>query len=80
LFGEYLCIHCFLCSLVSTFINETQVSSPVIHTMWLRNSSQSFRYRSIKRKGKSFSAVCAQPWAFSEPTFRKTCDNLAYLW
>jgi hypothetical protein len=37
LFGECVCIHCFDCSLVSTFTNETQISSPV--TLWLRNSS-----------------------------------------
>jgi hypothetical protein len=29
LFGEYVCIYCLACSLVSTFTNETQVSSPV---------------------------------------------------
>jgi hypothetical protein len=33
LFGECVCIHCFDCSLVSTFTNETQVSSCVTHTM-----------------------------------------------
>jgi hypothetical protein len=33
LFSECVCIHCFDCSLVSTFTNGTQVSSPV---MWLR--------------------------------------------
>jgi hypothetical protein len=38
LFGECVCIHCFGCSLVSTITNETQVSSPVTHTIWLRNS------------------------------------------
>jgi hypothetical protein len=32
-----VCIHCFDCSFVSTFTYETQVSSPVTHTMWLRN-------------------------------------------
>jgi hypothetical protein len=29
LFGECVYIHCFDCSLVSAFTNETQVSSPV---------------------------------------------------
>jgi hypothetical protein len=29
LFGEYMCIHCFDCSLISRFTNKTQVSSPV---------------------------------------------------
>jgi hypothetical protein len=33
LFLEHVCIHCFYCSLVSTFTNETQVSSPVTRTM-----------------------------------------------
>jgi hypothetical protein len=34
LFGECVCIHCFHCSLVSIFTNETQDSSPVTHIMW----------------------------------------------
>jgi hypothetical protein len=33
LFGECVCIHCFDYSLVSTFTNGTQVSSPVARTM-----------------------------------------------
>jgi hypothetical protein len=41
LFGEFVCIHCFDCSLVTTFTDEIQGSSPVIRTMWLRNSSPS---------------------------------------
>jgi hypothetical protein len=36
LFGECACIHYVGCSLVSTFRNETQVSSPVTRTTWLR--------------------------------------------
>jgi hypothetical protein len=32
-FGGCMCIYCFHCSLVSTFTNETQVSSPVTRTM-----------------------------------------------
>jgi hypothetical protein len=32
LFGECVCIHCFDSCLVSTFTNETQVSSFVMHT------------------------------------------------
>jgi hypothetical protein len=33
LFGECVCIYCFDCSLVSTFTNETQLSSPVTRTL-----------------------------------------------
>jgi hypothetical protein len=33
LFGECVCIHFFDCSLVSTFANETHISSPVTHMM-----------------------------------------------
>jgi hypothetical protein len=33
LFGECLCIYCLDRTLVSTFKNETQASSPFIHTM-----------------------------------------------
>jgi hypothetical protein len=29
LFGEFVCIHCFDCSLSSAFTNETRISSPV---------------------------------------------------
>jgi hypothetical protein len=43
LFGD-LCIHWFDCSLVSTYINETQVSSSDTYMMWLRNSSQFLWY------------------------------------
>jgi hypothetical protein len=32
-FGDCVSMHCFDCSLVSTYTNETQVSSPVTHTM-----------------------------------------------
>jgi hypothetical protein len=42
------CIDCFDCSLVSTFTNETQVSSPVTHMMWLRNCLPSLWYRCKK--------------------------------
>jgi hypothetical protein len=39
LFGECMCLQWFNYSLVSTFRNETQASSTVIHTsiLWLRN-------------------------------------------
>jgi hypothetical protein len=75
--GEYVCIHCFDCSLASTFINETQVSSPVTHTMWLKYSSPSFWYHFKKSKPKPFSAFCTHPWAFLNPIWGKTCDRLA---
>jgi hypothetical protein len=77
MFGEYVCIHCFDCSLISTFTNETQVSSPVTHT--IRNSMPSLWYRSEKSKLKPFSVFRAQLWAFSEPIFHKTCGSLAQL-
>jgi hypothetical protein len=41
LFGECMCIHCFDCSLISTFTNEIQVLSPVTRRRWLRNSFSS---------------------------------------
>jgi hypothetical protein len=47
LFGERVCIHCFDCYFVSTFTNETQVSSPVPRTLWRRNSSPSLWYCSM---------------------------------
>jgi hypothetical protein len=47
-----VCIHCFDRSLVSAYTNETQVSSLVTRTMWLRNSLSSLWYRS-KRVYKS---------------------------
>jgi hypothetical protein len=84
LVGEFVCIRCFGCSLVSAFTNETQVSSPVTPTMWLRNSSPSLLYHSQRSKPKPFSALCAHPWVFLEPILRKTCaslacDNLVYV-
>jgi hypothetical protein len=33
-------------------------------------------FRSKKSRPKQFSALCAHPWAFSEPMLRKTCDRI----
>jgi hypothetical protein len=63
LFGECMCNHCFDCSLVSALTNETQVSSPVTHTMWSRNSSPSLWYRSKKVKPKAI--LCILCWLMS---------------
>jgi hypothetical protein len=41
-----VCINCFDCSLVSTSTNETRVSPPITHTMWLINSSPFLWYHS----------------------------------
>jgi hypothetical protein len=76
LFGECLYIHCFDCSLVSTFTNETQVSSSVTRMMWMRKLWRSLWYRSKKIKPKSFSAFYPYPSEFSEPILCKTCDWL----
>jgi hypothetical protein len=70
-------IHCFDHSLVSTITNETQVTSLVTHTMWLRNSSSSMWYHSKKSKPKPFPTFCVHLWAFSETMLHKTCDSLA---
>jgi hypothetical protein len=51
-----MCVHPLLCSLVSTFTNETQVSSRVNFTMWLRNSSSSMCNRSKISKPTPFSS------------------------
>jgi hypothetical protein len=73
-----VCIHCFDSSLVSTFTNETQVSSPVTRTVWLRNTSTSLWDHSKKSsKPKPFFAFCTHPRVFSEPILLKTCDSLA---
>jgi hypothetical protein len=55
LFIVWMCVHplLWLLFLVSTFTNETQVSSPVTCTMWLRNSSPSLWYRSGKDKRRT---------------------------
>jgi hypothetical protein len=57
LFYECVCIHCFYCSLISTFTNESQVSSPVAHTLPLGNLFPSLchSYRLKKSKLKQFS-------------------------
>jgi hypothetical protein len=72
LFGECVCIHCFDCSLVSTFANETQVSSPVTCTMRLRNSSPSLWYCSKKSQSWSDSLhfVCTREH-FQNPSCAK---------
>jgi hypothetical protein len=77
LFRKCVCIHYFDWSLVSTFTNETQVSSPVTHTMWLRNSSPSLLYRSKKCQSQSHSVFRVCPWEFLEPILCKICDSLA---
>jgi lipid-A-disaccharide synthase-like uncharacterized protein len=59
-FGEHVFIHCFDCSLVSTFTNKTYISSPVTRTVWLRNASPSLWYRSkhSQSQSHSLSFVC----------------------
>jgi hypothetical protein len=75
---ECVCIHCFDCSLVTTFTNETQILSPVTCMMSLKNSLPYLWYCYKKWKPKPFSAFCMHPWAFLEPITRKTWDdNLA---
>jgi hypothetical protein len=71
-----VCIHCFDCSLILTFTNEAQASSPVTFTMWSQNASPSLWYHS-KSQSQSHSLFCAHPWAFFEPILCKTCDCLA---
>jgi hypothetical protein len=68
LVGDCVCIHCFESFLVSTFTNETQVSSPVM--MWLRNLSPSLWY-CLKKVYKSWSN-CQHFVHTHEPN----CDNL----
>jgi hypothetical protein len=57
LFGKCVCIRCFHCSLVSTFTNETEVSSPVTLMMWLRNSLPSLWYHSKKVKAEAIPCI-----------------------
>jgi hypothetical protein len=59
LFGDCACIHCFDCPLVSTFTNETQVSSPV--TMWLWNSWPSLWYHSKRVKAEAILCILQAP-------------------
>jgi hypothetical protein len=56
---NFFCLSCkclwtdrFDSSLVTTYTNETKVSSPVTLTMWLRNSLPSLWHRFINVKGK----------------------------
>jgi hypothetical protein len=58
LFGECVCIHCFDWCLVATLTNETQVSLPLVHMMWLRNSLPPLWYHSKKSKPKPISVFC----------------------
>jgi hypothetical protein len=79
LFIEYVCIHCFDCSLVSTFTNETQVYHLLL--IWcgweIHLCGIALEKSKSKSKPKPFSAFCAHPWAFSEPILCNTCDSLA---
>jgi hypothetical protein len=70
----WMCVHPLLwLLLVSTFTNETQVSSPVTHTTRLRNTSPSLWYRAKKSKPKPFYAFLCT----SEPILHKVCGSLA---
>jgi hypothetical protein len=71
-FAEFVCIHCFECSLDSTFTNATQLSSPI--TKLLRYSWPTLWYRC--KNPNLFPSLCAHPWAFPEPILRKTCDSV----
>jgi hypothetical protein len=66
LFGECVCIHCFDCSLVSSFTNGVIEKFITI-----------FVYHSKKSKSKPFSAFCTHLWEFLKPILHKTCDCLA---
>jgi hypothetical protein len=77
LFKECVSIHCLDWFLAWTFTNKIQVSTPVTHAMWSRNSSPSLCYRSKMWKQKPFSAFCAHPWAFSKIVLHRTCDSIA---
>jgi hypothetical protein len=68
LFGECVCIHCFDCSLVS---------SPVTHTMWLRNPLPSLWYHSKKIKAEAILCIHTHPLAFLETFLCKSCDSQA---
>jgi hypothetical protein len=61
LFGKYVCIHCFDCSLVSTFRNKILISSPVTRPMWLRNSLSSWCCYSKKVKAEAFLCLLCSP-------------------
>jgi hypothetical protein len=80
LFSEYVYIQHFGCPLLTVFINETQVSSPVAHTMWLRNSSISLCYYSEKSRIWSHTLCYVFPWALLEPILCNTCGSLAKIW
>jgi hypothetical protein len=69
LFGEYVRIHWFDCSLVLTFRNKAQVPSTITHSHLCHIALE-------VSKPKPFSAVCAHRWVFSESIMHKTCDNL----
>jgi hypothetical protein len=57
LFGDCMYIHRFDYSLISTFINKTQVLSPITCTILLRNSLPSLWNHSKKWKTKTILCV-----------------------
>jgi hypothetical protein len=70
-----VCVHCLDCLLVSTFTNETQVSSPVSHKMWLRTSLPSLWYRSRKVKVETILWIFCTPMSIFRTHLVQNCDN-----
>jgi hypothetical protein len=66
LFGECMCNHCYNCSFVSTFTNETQLSSPVTRTMWLQNSLPSLWYHPKKVRAEAIPCILCAPVSIFE--------------
>jgi uncharacterized membrane protein YjjP (DUF1212 family) len=60
LFGEYVCIHCFDCSSVSTFTSETHVSSHYLYDV-IEKFIAIFVVSLIKVKAKAIRCVLCPP-------------------
>jgi hypothetical protein len=75
MYGEYVFIRWFYCSLVSVFINE------FYHLLLVRCDWEICHHLCaivLKRSRlKPFSAFCVNPWEFLEPFLCKTYDSLA---
>jgi hypothetical protein len=75
--AECVCIHCLTadCSFVSTL----QMKPKFHHILLVRCDGEIHcplcGFALKKSKTKPFSAFCVHPWAFSEPTLHKTCDD-----
>jgi hypothetical protein len=71
-YGECVCSHCFDCSLVSTFRNETQISSLGTCVVWLGNVFPSLCQKAQHKESYSLCVMCTHEYFWNS-----FCQNLS---